>query len=236
MSATPVISFSTSNKRKSMLICDGFIYQLNRTRPKIKYWRCKDRLCSAYIHTDQNDQYIGQSGDHSFHLPIPEFIEVTAFKKKVKERVVKEKAAIGKIYDSELTSAGLSEAALALVPLPDEASEYSYLSISPMFFIFCTLESALNRLRRQTTPTLPKSSFFDVPDDYSITANGAPFLFSDTLVRKKRVILFASEEQLRMLCSAEYIMIDGTFSSCVPHFDQVFSVHCMKYGYSKSSL
>ncbi len=102
---------------------------------------------------------------------------MTVFKKKVKERVVREKAAIRKIYDSELASAGLSEAALTLVTLPDETSKYSYLSISPMFFIFCTLESTLNRLRRQTTPTLPKSSFFDVPDDYSVTANGAPFLF-----------------------------------------------------------
>lgn len=108
--------------------------------------------------------------------------------------------------------------------------------VSSMFFLLYSLESALSRLRRQTTPNLPKSSFFDVRNGYSVTANGAPFLFSDTLVRKRRVILFASEEQLRMLCAAESIMIDGTFSACVPHFDQVFSVHCMKYGYSKSSL
>jgi hypothetical protein len=100
---------------------------------------------------------------------------------------------------------------------------------------FYTLESSLNRLRRQTTPPLPKSSSFDLPDIYSITTSGVPFLFSDTLVRKKRVILFASDEQLRMLFSSTHIMMDGTFSSCVPYFDQVFSIHCIKYGYSKSS-
>ncbi len=48
-----------------------------------------------------------------------------SLKEKVKDRVVKETAAIGKIYESELGSVGLSEAALALVPLPDGASEYS---------------------------------------------------------------------------------------------------------------
>ena len=122
MSVVPTINFSTSNKRKPILISDGFIYQLNKTRPKIKYWRCKDRLCSAYIHTNQNDQYVGKSGDHSSHLPIPESIELTLFKEKVKERVVKETTAIGKIYDHELGSAALSEAALALTPLPDDAS------------------------------------------------------------------------------------------------------------------
>jgi hypothetical protein len=133
MSTSPVISFSTSNKQKSILICEGFIYQLNKTRPKVKYWRCKDRLCSAYIHTDQNNQYLGKSGDHCSHLPAPESIEVSVFKENVKKRVVKETIAIGKIYDNELATAALSEAALGLVPLPDEASKYSYISISPIF-------------------------------------------------------------------------------------------------------
>ena len=47
-------------------------------------------------------------------------------------------------------------------------------------------------------------------------------------------MLFATDEQLRMFFSAKTIMIDGTFSACVPHFNQVFSLHCIKYGYSKS--
>ena len=122
MSSTPVISFSTSNKRSPVLICDGFIYQLNRTRPKTKYWRCKDRACSAYIHTDHNNLFVGKSGDHDSHLPVPEGIEVATFKEKVKERVLKETTAIGKIYDTELASAGLSEAALALVSSAQESS------------------------------------------------------------------------------------------------------------------
>jgi hypothetical protein len=95
MSVTPVLGFSTSNKQKSILICEGFIYQLNKTRPKVKYWRCKDRLCSAYIHTDQNNQYLGKSGDHCSHLPAPESIEVSVFKENVKKRVVKETIGYG---------------------------------------------------------------------------------------------------------------------------------------------
>ncbi|CAF3027216.1 unnamed protein product [Rotaria sp. Silwood2] len=120
-------------------------------------------MCSAYIHTDQNDQYLGKSGDHNCHLPVPETIELSIFKEKVKERIVKETVAIGKIYDNELASATLSEAALALASLPNEA------------------KSSLNRLRRQKTPPLPKSSIFNVPDAYSIITNGASFLFSDIL-------------------------------------------------------
>ena len=122
MSTVPSLSFSTSNKRKPILICDGFIFQLNRTRPKLKYWRCKDRNCSAYIHTNHNNQYVGKSGDHNFHLPVPEQVEVATFKEKVKERVVKETTAIGKIYDKEMASLNLSDGALSLIPLAGEAS------------------------------------------------------------------------------------------------------------------
>ncbi|CAF1554974.1 unnamed protein product [Rotaria sp. Silwood1] len=214
MSTVPSLSFSTSNKRKPILICDGFIFQLNRTRSKLKYWRCKDRTCSAYIHTNHNNQYVGKSGDHNFHLPVPEQVEVAMFKEKVKERVVKETTAIGNIYDKEMASLNLSDGALGLIPLADDA------------------KASLNRLRRQTTPPLPTSSCFDVPDAYSTTISGAHFLFSDKVVRKKRVLLFATDEQLRMLFSAKTIMIDGTFSACVPHFNQVFSLHCIKYGYN----
>ena len=85
-------------------------------------------MCSSYIHTDQNDQYIGRSGDHDSHLPTPESIEVSLFKEKVKERVVKETSAIGKIYDNE--------AALAMVPLAGEAGEYSRRFISRIFIFF----------------------------------------------------------------------------------------------------
>ena len=136
MSTIPAISFSISNKGKSILICEGYIYQLNKIRPKAKYWRCKDRMCSSYIHTDQNDQYVGRSGDHGSHLPTPESIEVALFKEKVKERVVKETSAIGKIYDNELASAVLSEAALAMVPLAGEAGEDSRRFISRIFIFF----------------------------------------------------------------------------------------------------
>ena len=137
MSNIPVISFSTSNKGNPILISDGYIYQLNKIRPKIKYWRCKNRMCSAYIHTDQNHQYMGKSGGHDSHLPIPETIEVSVFKEKVKDRVQKETTAIGKIYDNELLSAGLSEAALVMVPLLNEASTYSLLCIIRIYiYIF----------------------------------------------------------------------------------------------------
>ena len=53
---------------------------------------------------------------------MPEQVEVAAFKEKVKDRVVKETTAIGKIYDNEMASINLSDGALGIIPVADEAS------------------------------------------------------------------------------------------------------------------
>ncbi|CAF1362460.1 unnamed protein product [Adineta steineri] len=104
---------------------------------------------SAYRNCLQTNDWIEPNMNN------PRLITDKQFTGEGKKRVVKETGAIGKIYDNELAAAAFTDAALALAPLPIDA------------------KSSLNRLRRQTTPTLPKSSIFDVPDAYSITTNGA---------------------------------------------------------------
>jgi hypothetical protein len=47
--------------------------------------------------------------------------------------------------------------------------------------------------------------------------------------RRQRIILFASPEQLKMLFTGDTILMDGTFSSCPKIFDQVYTVHTIKY-------
>ncbi|CAF1672524.1 unnamed protein product, partial [Adineta ricciae] len=91
---------------------------------------------------------------------------------------------------------------------------------------FCSfIEPSLSRLRRQTTPALPTSRDFDIPDRYGETLAGKPFLLIDTLIRGKRMLAFANELQLVILFKSKHIFIDGTFSVCPPFFDQVFIIH-----------
>jgi len=47
--------------------------------------------------------------------------------------------------------------------------------------------------------------------------------------RQQRLILFASPEQLKLLFTAETILMDGTFSSCPNMFAQVYTIHSVKY-------
>ena len=50
------------------------------------------------------------------------------------------------------------------------------------------------------------------------------FLIVDKMItRRQRILLFSSNEQLKMLFRAEAILMDGTFSTCPNMFDQVYT-------------
>ncbi|CAF4431060.1 unnamed protein product, partial [Rotaria sp. Silwood2] len=176
-------------------------------RGKVKYWRCEDRSCSSFVHTDANDNYKAHSGTHDGHLPSPDRIELLEFKKNVKERVIHETTPIARIYEQELAAVKLSQTSLALAPDAKDA------------------HSSLSRLRRKTIPTLPTSIDFGIPTIYTQALDGKEFIFKDTQIRGKRELIFASERQLVMLFESKHIFIDDTFLVCPPFFDQVLTIH-----------
>ena len=91
--------------------------------------------------------------------------------------------------------------------------------------LLCLLEPSVARLRRETTPVLPTSSDFIIPDKYGQTLGGQGFLFTGTLIRGKRVLTFANQLQLAILFNSSYIFIHGTFKVCRPVFNQVSTLH-----------
>jgi hypothetical protein len=106
-------------------------------------------------------------------------------------------------------------------------------------FFLCYSESGLNRVRRQDTPVLPTSMNFDIPNLYKETIDGKQFLIADKIKRSngiisQRIIVFASDDQLRLLFNCSHVMMDGTFKSCPKHFDQVYTVHGLVHDQSES--
>ncbi|CAF4665853.1 unnamed protein product [Rotaria socialis] len=47
--------------------------------------------------------------------------------------------------------------------------------------------------------------------------------------RNKIILIFATDDQLRVLFKAKHILMGGTFSSCPPFFDQVYTLHAIKF-------
>ncbi|CAF1530543.1 unnamed protein product [Rotaria sordida] len=156
MTDSTSISFTTSNRGKPLLIYSGYIFRLKKSTVKVKYWTCHSDGCVANVHTDKNDHFIKSNGQHH-HIPEPEQIELRNLKRKVKERVKTETSSISKIYEEELARSNLSSTALTLASTAAEG------------------KSGLNRVRRKTTPPIPTSAEFDIPEFYSQTLDGTQF-------------------------------------------------------------
>ena len=107
-----------------------------------------------------------------------------------------------------------------------------------MFFL---TDSMLNKTRRSTTPNIPTSIDFDIPSKYTMTNNGKRYLLADRVHRcdgqvDNRILVFATDEQLKILSTCSHIMMDGTFHGSPSHFALVHSIHGMKNNHSKSFL
>ncbi|CAF1522074.1 unnamed protein product, partial [Adineta ricciae] len=126
---------------------------------------------------------------------------------------------IKKIYDEEIFKAKFDQETLACVPLAEQ------------------IQPGLNQAQRKLTPVLPTTISFDIPDGYHNTTSGETFLISDKLFsRKKRMLAFGSPRQLQLLFESSMIFLDGTFLSTPPFFEQVFTIHGLKFDCELNSI
>ncbi|CAF3261290.1 unnamed protein product, partial [Rotaria socialis] len=90
--------------------------------------------------------------------------------------------------------------------------------------------STLSRARRLQTPRIPDSQIFDFPESYTITLKNQPFLCIDQIIKRKtRVLVFASNEPLKLLFNSSVILMGSTFTSSPSIFSQVYCIHAIKY-------
>ncbi|CAF2534418.1 unnamed protein product [Rotaria sp. Silwood2] len=125
MADSTIISFTTSNRGKRMLVYSGYVYRLKRPTVKVKYCVWQSNGCAASVHTNTNDDFIKANGHHR-HMPAPERIELRDLKNKVKDRVQGETTSVPKIYEEELARSNLSSVALTLAPLTVEDKKTIY--------------------------------------------------------------------------------------------------------------
>ncbi|CAF3280615.1 unnamed protein product [Rotaria socialis] len=209
-SSSSTMSFVLSQKGKPLLVMDDYVFRLNKITNTTKYYRCENRDCTATAHTDLNNVLLKVNANHS-HVIEPEKKEIRIFKQIVKERATKESAPIPTIYEEESTKNDF------------KILDYCYFTVSKR-------DDSLNKARRLETPPIPDSQIFGIPYLYTRTIENEEFLCVDKFIKRKtRILLFASNEQLKMLYQNSIVLMDGTFSTCPKIFDQVFTIHSIKY-------
>jgi len=102
------------------------------------------------------------------------------------------------------------------------------------------LGHALLQYRRKLTPVLPNSSAFVIPFEYTRDYhNSQRLLLHDsydplfrnsqlqTVQPRGRVLVWSSDTQLNLLFGSDCVFMDGTFSTCPHHFDQLYIMHAI---------
>lgn len=224
------ISFILSQKGKPLLVLNKHLFKLNKSTDSKQYWICTIKGCPAKVHTKNSNVFDKMIDDHN-HLAEQENIEIRIFREKIKQRAIEETTPIPRIYDEECAKALFSNEIIAILPSEREISKMLFLRVLLRKIFFLILkDSGINKARRGVTPTIPTTQFFEIPISYTQTLREKDFLVVDKMVsRRQRLILFASPEQLKLLFTAETILMDGTFSSCPNMFAQVYTIHSVKY-------
>lgn len=95
-------------------------------------------------------------------------------------------------------------------------------------------DPTIAKARRKVLSPFPQSCIFTIPDQYKLTSNGERFLLIyESLVRRERLLIFASDRQLDLLFESETINMDGTFSKAPPHFPQIYIIHAVNFDICK---
>ncbi|CAF3191718.1 unnamed protein product [Rotaria socialis] len=151
--------------------------------------------------------------DHN-HSSNPDEVTVTLLRGKMKERILAETTSITKIYDEEIVKANISKGATALIPTVVE------------------FRSNMSKASRKKTPVIPSNFMFEIPDLYQSTLTEKRFLLIDIFLKRgqDRILIFASDQQLKLLYESSTIFMDGTFDIAPAPFKQVYLIHGEKFG------
>jgi hypothetical protein len=195
------------------LLNAGYKFSIKTRHGTRKYWRCVIRDCPARA-TTVNDVPIVIRQDHN-HPADTLKLAAFAFLNEVKKRCRDEVVPIPTIYKDEI--AKLKN---------DEYDE----TVKDMIEKIPTLESCRQSLYNNRSKTLPKLPLrqrdIDLEGTWTQSTTGERFLLcDDTNDQGQRILIFATDDNLRNLCASELILGDGTFYFCPGLFYQLYTLH-----------
>lgn len=215
--AEPSVSVVKSQRGAEQLCVDGHIYHAIRTHKGRTYWVCEQNtkrsttLCGAKAISSrtEGDTIAIHKLDNHTHAPNPAARHLKAAMAAIKgeARSTKNKPCV--IMQAQRTAAG----ELATVVAPLMPSKHA-------------TRLVIGRVRRQNKLKEPQDiKDINIPETLRSSLTGAAFFRKDIAVGVERVLLFATEESLRLLEKCEVWIADGTFQTAPKCFMQLFTIH-----------
>lgn len=165
-------------------------------------WTCTNRSCPGTLTTCKNYNFLDKKSNHTC---VPDIAknEIEVCLQKVKKRAREELVPIPQIYRDEMMVA--KDAGLDfIVNIPE-------------------LSSVKDRFYRERHKALGIDILPKKPEDITLTDEMKTHLLADD-GQDDRIMVFAGTDG-QLLTEATEFFMDGTFKSCCPLFDQLYTIH-----------
>ncbi|CAF2066603.1 unnamed protein product [Rotaria magnacalcarata] len=194
------MSFIKSGRGNDQLLLDGFRYRRDRL-----VWRCIKDRCKGRARYDENT--FKMYWDHICQVPNPDEIEKAVYNYEVRKKA-EQSHDLPRLIIQETRLKLSSDAAITI-------RQYS------------ASTRVVQRIRRdKNIPTEPKT-FADViiSNNFQNTVANQNFLLYDNNDHRRRLLIFASKEQLDFLNCCESWHCDGTCAVASNLFEQMYSIY-----------
>lgn len=198
-----------SKRGASVLIVDGYSYHINKKVNDTFYWRStrsNAKTCGATVKTvfiGNEYSIINQNNAHG-HLPEPEKRIQMEYKAKIRNIAKASMDSPAQIVNRCLQDVPSTSAA----HLPNKAAA----------------RILVHRIRNKGLPKIPNTINFEIPD-YLSKIGEEQFLIGQYLTQNESVVVFCTKSNLKRLITAKCWVMDGTFSTYLAPFSQIYTIH-----------
>jgi hypothetical protein len=205
------ITVIKTGKDKPCICYRGFSYRFDkRGRSDTLFFRCTSMSCHGRIQTEFDYSNLRVcNADHN-HPPCPELVKVRKVMHDMRVQAKESTDSISAIYRRCTATLAPTPAAAAMMPS------------------LITVDSGLYQQRHKITPSGPASRVdLEVPQRFRQTTSGEDFFMHQT--HNNNILIFCTPTNLRRLCEADLVCIDGTFDAAPNLFAQLFTIQAFQH-------
>lgn len=203
-----------SEKGKPLLVCMIYRRQKDGSGEKV-IWKCvmadSASKCKGRCWVQEGN--ITYASDNHNHPPQNDEIEARKIKNNMKRK-----------------AACTAESTAQII---GEAVQTCSMSASSKIPVYNSLRRSVQRSRASATGLLPTPKTLDelkITGEYLLTQKGEDFLLVDHGVGNERILIFSTKRNLHFLLECDHWFADGTFKTAPTLFQQVYTIHGLKYG------
>ncbi|CAF0907509.1 unnamed protein product [Adineta steineri] len=201
---------TTTSQGNPACIVDGYVYTIEKRSDDKIIWCCNRKRhgqCRGRLHTLGN-QVTSKNDTHN-HEPNANAIKIMDARAKLSEA---SKSSNRSTHDIIAGCVG-SLSGQAIASLPD----------------LNNLKRTVRLIRQKAQNSIPlplSLETLSIPSNLTTTTSNKTFLQYDSGLNNKRILIFSTKKQLKILKRSSNIFVDGTFSVVPCLFFQLYTIHC----------